>query len=183
MTLLEICKWIRVTPLSVWIRESALMMLVSGYLLFTAGAKCYVNDRYKFTIGVLVPAVLFQLHSVPLDDTPGRRPAFQAAWLGGGGAIAGVVAWCRHRRAGYRVRLRQVIKGGTPMLLRQYFPISVGVFVLVSLTARYFAVPVLPFVVVLLAGETLLGFELEDHKVGRLVGGLLRSLKSHPRAN
>jgi hypothetical protein len=60
------------------------------------------------------------------------------------------------------------------MILRQYFPISVGLFVIVILTAHYLAVP---FAIVLLAGETLLGFELEDHKVAHVVGDFLKALK------
>jgi hypothetical protein len=63
------------------------------------------------------------------------------------------------------------------MVIKQYFPISVGLFVLVIVTAHYFKVPVVPFAVVLLAGETLLGFVLEDHKVARLTGNLLKALK------
>ena len=51
------------------------------------------------------------------------------------------------------------------MRLRQYIPVSVGMFVFVIAAARYFSFPVLPFAVILLAGETLLGFQVEDHKV------------------
>jgi hypothetical protein len=51
------------------------------------------------------------------------------------------------------------------MRLRHYFPISVGLFVFVVAAARYFSFPVLPFAVILLAAETFLGFQLEDHKV------------------
>jgi len=67
------------------------------------------------------------------------------------------------------------------MALRQYFPISVALFVLVILTAHHFAVPVMPFALVLLAGETLLGFELEDHKVAHVVGDFLKALKPTAR--
>ncbi len=58
------------------------------------------------------------------------------------------------------------------MTLKRYFPISVGVFVLVVGTAAWFHVPILPFAVILLAGETLLGFEVEDHKAARFVKAL-----------
>jgi hypothetical protein len=38
-----------------------IVMLVTGYLLFTSEAmKCYVNDGFRFKMLVLVPAVLFQ---------------------------------------------------------------------------------------------------------------------------
>jgi hypothetical protein len=66
------------------------------------------------------------------------------------------------------------------MVLRQYFPISVGFFVLVVVLARHFAVPVVPFAVATLVGETLVGVQLEDNKIAHLVGGLLKSLKSNP---
>ena len=64
------------------------------------------------------------------------------------------------------------------MLLRHYFPLSVGIFVLVVSAAHYFSVPIAPFAVLLLAGVTLLGFQLEDHKAARFLGDLLRTLKS-----
>ena len=70
------------------------------------------------------------------------------------------------------------------MVLKHYFPISVVVFVLVILTVRYFsahflAVPILPIALLLLAGETLIGFQVEDHRVSRLLGDLLRAFKSN----
>lgn len=55
------------------------------------------------------------------------------------------------------------------MTLKRYFEISVAVFVLVVAAAIYFHVPVLPFAVILLTGETLLGFQVEDHKAGRFL--------------
>ena len=60
------------------------------------------------------------------------------------------------------------------MALRHYFPISVGVFVLVVAMARYFAMPVMPFAVIVLAGETLLGFQLEDHRVSNFLKEMFR---------
>ncbi len=65
------------------------------------------------------------------------------------------------------------------MKLRHYFPISVGVFVLVVGTALYFSVPVAPFAAILLAGETLLGFQLEDHKVPKTLKQLFTPPKPH----
>lgn len=55
------------------------------------------------------------------------------------------------------------------MTLKQYFPTSVAVFILVLAAAIYFNVPILPFAVILLAGETLLGFQVEDHKAARFL--------------
>jgi len=60
------------------------------------------------------------------------------------------------------------------MTLKHYFPISVAVFVLAVVAAHSFAVPVAPFALILLVGETLLGFQVEDHKAARFVGDLLR---------
>ena len=53
------------------------------------------------------------------------------------------------------------------MTLKKYFPISVAVFALVIGIPVYFHLPVAPFALILLAGETLLGFQVEDHKVPR----------------
>jgi hypothetical protein len=64
------------------------------------------------------------------------------------------------------------------MPIKYYFPISVAFFVMIVALARYFVVPVAPFAFVLLVGETLLGFQLEDHKASKLVGALLKPLKS-----
>jgi hypothetical protein len=67
------------------------------------------------------------------------------------------------------------------MPIKYYFPISVAFFVMIAALARYFVVPIAPFALVLLVGETLLGFQLEDHKAGKLVGALLKPLKSSGR--
>jgi hypothetical protein len=64
------------------------------------------------------------------------------------------------------------------MPLKQYVPISVGVFILVILTARYFSVPIAPFALVLLVGETIIGLQLEDQRVSRFLEDLLRAMKS-----
>lgn len=53
------------------------------------------------------------------------------------------------------------------MTVKRYFPISAGIFVLVVALAYHFSVPIGPFAAILLVGETLLGFQLEDHKVPR----------------
>jgi hypothetical protein len=67
------------------------------------------------------------------------------------------------------------------MALKYYFPISVAVFVLVVCGAVYFSIPILPFGLVLLAGETLLGCQMEDHKVPRFLSELFRAPKPrHP---
>ena len=59
------------------------------------------------------------------------------------------------------------------MTLKHYFPLSVAVFVLVVTTAALLGAPVLPFAVILLTGETLLGLQIEDHKAGRFVKAIL----------
>lgn len=65
------------------------------------------------------------------------------------------------------------------MSLKHYFPISVGVFAVVILTARYYSVPVAPFALVLLVGETIIGLQLENQRVFRFLEDLARSLKSN----
>ena len=67
------------------------------------------------------------------------------------------------------------------MPLKHYIPISVGVFVLVILTARYYSVPVAPFALILLVGETIIGLQMEDQKVSRFLENLVRALKSDPK--
>ena len=65
------------------------------------------------------------------------------------------------------------------MPLKYYIPISIGVFVLVILAARYYSLPIAPFALVLLVGETIIGLQMEDQKVSRFLEGLVRSLKSN----
>jgi hypothetical protein len=65
------------------------------------------------------------------------------------------------------------------MILKQYFPISLALFIGVVSAAVYFSVPILPFALILLAGETLLGFQLEDRKVPRFLAEMFRAPRSH----
>jgi hypothetical protein len=65
------------------------------------------------------------------------------------------------------------------MPLKHYIPISIGVFVLVILTARYYSVPIAPFALVLLVGETIIGLQLEDQRISRLLEDIVRSFKSN----
>jgi hypothetical protein len=65
------------------------------------------------------------------------------------------------------------------MPLKHYIPISIGVFVLVILTARYHSVPIAPFALVLLVGETIIGLQLEDQRISRLLEDIVRSFKSN----
>jgi len=63
------------------------------------------------------------------------------------------------------------------MSLKNYFLLSVGIFVLVVAGIHYLRMPVLPFAIILLVGETLLGFEVEGHRVPRLLGQLFGGSK------
>ncbi len=65
------------------------------------------------------------------------------------------------------------------MTLRNYFLLSVGIFVLAIAGLHYLPIPVLPFVLIILVGETLLGFQIEDHKVGRMLLRLFNAPKHH----
>jgi hypothetical protein len=62
--------------------------------------------------------------------------------------------------------------------LKHYIPVSIGLFLGVILIARYFAVPIAPFAVVLLVGETIIGFQLEDQRVFRFLEDLFKSIKA-----
>jgi hypothetical protein len=66
------------------------------------------------------------------------------------------------------------------MTLRQYFPISAAALVLLIAAVHYLHVPapILPLVFILLVGETLMGFQVEDQKVARILGELFRPTKS-----
>jgi hypothetical protein len=65
------------------------------------------------------------------------------------------------------------------MTLKNYFLLSVAFFVLTVGALRHLPIPILPFVLILLIGETLLGFQVEDHKVGRLLVALFNVPKQH----
>jgi len=67
--------------------------------------------------------------------------------------------------------------------LKQYIPISIGVFALVLLTARHYSIPVAPFALVLLVGETIIGLQMEDQRVFRFLEDLVRALKSNPKSH
>jgi hypothetical protein len=65
------------------------------------------------------------------------------------------------------------------MALKTYVLISITFFALVIGGALYYSVPILPFAFILLAGETLLGFQLEDHKIPRFLAAVVRAPKQH----
>ena len=65
------------------------------------------------------------------------------------------------------------------MSLKNYFLWSVGIFVLAVAGIHYLPIPVLPFVIILVMGETLLGFQVEDHRVPRVLGQLFSGPKRH----
>jgi hypothetical protein len=63
------------------------------------------------------------------------------------------------------------------MSLKNYFLLSVGIFAVAVAGIHHLPIPLLPFVVILLVGETLLGFQVEDHRVQRLLGQLFGGSK------
>ena len=67
------------------------------------------------------------------------------------------------------------------MSLKHYFLISVAVFAAVVTAAHHFSVPAAPFAAILLAGETLLGFQVEDHKAAKTMKQLFGAGKPHQR--
>jgi hypothetical protein len=66
------------------------------------------------------------------------------------------------------------------MTLKQYVPLSLAILLVVVAVAMFFHVPALPFVVILLGGETLLGFQVEDGKVPQFLARLFKS-KAGPK--
>ena len=70
------------------------------------------------------------------------------------------------------------------MTIKQYFPLSVAIFIAVVVAIHYSPAPVAPFALILLAAETLVGFELEDHKVPKILSEFFHALKStHQNTN
>jgi hypothetical protein len=69
------------------------------------------------------------------------------------------------------------------MALKTYIPISIAFFVLVIGGAIYYSAPILPFALILLAGETLLGFQLEDHRIPRFLSQIFKAPKEHKPAH
>lgn len=67
------------------------------------------------------------------------------------------------------------------MSLKNYFLVSAGVFVFVCGLAHYYSVPASPFAGILLVGETLLGLQVEDHRVARALKQFFTPAKSQQR--
>ena len=65
------------------------------------------------------------------------------------------------------------------MTVKNYFLLSVGIFALVLAAVGYFPIPILPFALILLVGETLLGLQAEDHKVAHVLAELFKEPKHH----
>ena len=63
------------------------------------------------------------------------------------------------------------------MTLKQYFPLSIAVLIGMIAIVRATSAPLAPFIIILLAAETLVGFELEDHKVPKLLHEIFRAPK------
>jgi len=67
------------------------------------------------------------------------------------------------------------------MNLKQYVPLSIGIFAGGILLARYLGVPFAPFAVVIVFGETLIGLQIEHQRVLRFLEDVFRGLKTAPR--
>jgi len=63
------------------------------------------------------------------------------------------------------------------MALKHYVPVSVAVFLLVIAAAHRLSFPVAPFALIVLFGETLLGFQVEDGRVWHFLEGLWKPVK------
>lgn len=67
------------------------------------------------------------------------------------------------------------------MNLKQYVPISIGVFIAVVLIARYLGIPVAPWALILILGETIIGLQAENQRVLHFLEDLFRAFKTTPR--
>jgi len=65
--------------------------------------------------------------------------------------------------------------------LKQYVPVSIGVFIAVVLIARYLGIPAAPWALVLLLGETIIGLQVEDQRVLHFLEDLFRAFRSTPK--
>ena len=61
------------------------------------------------------------------------------------------------------------------MTLKKYFPLSIAVLIGMIAIVRATPAPLAPFIIILLVAETLVGFELEDHKVPKLLKEIFRA--------
>jgi hypothetical protein len=94
-----------------------IIMLVSGFLLFTSEAlKSYANDGFRIKMVILVPAVLFQYtlfrRIIHQDDAKRSTPVGWAVSFAFDGALDGCWDWW----AGNRVRLTIFQEGNMCLL-------------------------------------------------------------------
>ena len=76
-------------PYMTW---GVILMLFTGYLLFASEAmKCFVNDGFKFKMGVLLPAVIFQftMYRWVTRQDDSRRSRV----MGGAAALLSTALW------------------------------------------------------------------------------------------
>ncbi len=67
------------------------------------------------------------------------------------------------------------------MNLKQYVPLSIGVFAGVILLTRYLGVPFTPFALVVLFGETIIGLQIENQRVLHFLEDVFRAFETTPR--
>jgi hypothetical protein len=63
------------------------------------------------------------------------------------------------------------------MTVKQYFFISVAVFIATVVGVSYLGYPVAPFAIILLFAETLVAFQMEDHKVRKFLSAIFKAPK------
>lgn len=63
-----------------------------------------------------------------------------------------------------------------------HFPSFVGAFVLICALAQVLSVPIAPVVIILLVGEILIAFQLDNHRVPRILRVLLRAVRTDHKA-
>ena len=67
------------------------------------------------------------------------------------------------------------------MNLKQYVPVSIGIFAGAILLARFLGVPFAPFALVIVFGETIIGLQVENQRVLRFLEDVFRGFKTTPR--
>jgi hypothetical protein len=69
----------------------------------------------------------------------------------------------------------------TAMLIRHFIPLAVAVIALLCVAADKVGVPVPPVAIISTFAACLLLLQVEDQKVGDMVGDLIRTFKDHRR--
>ena len=65
------------------------------------------------------------------------------------------------------------------MLIRQYIPFALAVLAIVCAFAYEGGVPLVPVAIILVVGEILIAFQLEDHRLANFLANLTSAFRAH----